>query len=398
MLLCVVVYAWAFQLQRPIEPFLAKRLGQSDRQHGLMHSVCFLCQSLGLPLVGRSLDVVGGRMMLVLVFLSTALGYFLLAKATTLTMLWISKIPGVLNAGYMVAQALVAQSTRDAKTSADRAKALGRLTTAYTIGGTLGPVVGGVFGTNGDYYKSARWAVIASVIGAGLALLGLPPMTTTTTKSDPDDEKIRRSSSRAIVDRVWPFLFAKTMSGVTNSALATTIPLMLRDLGFNEKHLGFGMAATTIIVAVNQGVAIGPLFRRFGTALPAVALMLKPLGIGAIAVAHRSGPLCVVATAACRAVAHVLATSLTTATTGLVNANDQGTLLGIEHGLFAAARVLGPILGTTILTTRGGFPAVCVVCAAIDALVALSFPTMVSRLSEDSSTGFRRRFFSKRID
>ena len=47
--------------------------------------------------------------------------------------------------------------------------------------------------------------------------------------------------------------------------------------------------------------------------------------------------------------AHILATSLTTQTTGLVAADEQGALLGLEHALFAGARVVGPILGTSVL-------------------------------------------------
>ena len=51
--------------------------------------------------------------------------------------------------------------------------------------------------------------------------------------------------------------------------------------------------------------------------------------------------------------AHILATSLTTQTTGLVAADEQGALLGLEHALFAGARVVGPIMGTSLLAAGG---------------------------------------------
>jgi len=47
---------------------------------------------------------------------------------------------------------------------------------------------------------------------------------------------------------------------------------------------------------------------------------------------------------------HIHATSLTTLTTGSVSTEERGAVLGLEHGLFSMARVVGPPLGTTLLS------------------------------------------------
>ena len=72
--------------------------------------------------------------------------------------------------------------------------------------------------------------------------------------------------------------------------------------------------------------------------------------------------------------AHVVATSLTTQTTGLVAADEQGALLGLEHALFAGARVIGPILGTSVFEhrRRRGMGFVAAVCAVVDVALALT--------------------------
>jgi hypothetical protein len=44
------------------------------------------------------------------------------------------------------------------------------------------------------------------------------------------------------------------------------------------------------------------------------------------------------------------ATSVTTLTTGAVSVEQRGAVLGLEHGLFSLARVVGPPLGTTLLS------------------------------------------------
>ena len=43
------------------------------------------------------------------------------------------------------------------------------------------------------------------------------------------------------------------------------------------------------------------------------------------------------------------ATSVTTLTTGAVTVNERGAVLGLEHGLFSLARVIGPTIGTFLL-------------------------------------------------
>ena len=48
---------------------------------------------------------------------------------------------------------------------------------------------------------------------------------------------------------------------------------------------------------------------------------------------------------------HVHATALTTLTTGAVPPGERGTILGLEHGLFSLARIVGPPLGTTLLSS-----------------------------------------------
>ena len=66
--------------------------------------------------------------------------------------------------------------------------------------------------------------------------------------------------------------------------------------------------------------------------------------------------------------AHSLATGLTTQTTGSVEKDEQGALLGLEHSLFSLARIGGPSLGTMLLAreSNGGFWYVAICCATVD--------------------------------
>ena len=77
---------------------------------------------------------------------------------------------------------------------------------------------------------------------------------------------------------------------------------------------------------------------------------------------------------------HIHATSLTTLTTGAVSAEQRGAILGLEHGLFSLARVVGPPFGTYLLsrpvmsefTVESGFAGIWGVisaCVIMDAIL-----------------------------
>ena len=63
-----------------------------------------------------------------------------------------------------------------------------------------------------------------------------------------------------------------------------------------------------------------------------------------------------------------LGTSITAETTTLVPAEMKGTLLGMEHSLFAVARVFGPSAGVALLTS-GGISGLSFACAGAFAAV-----------------------------
>ena len=65
---------------------------------------------------------------------------------------------------------------------------------------------------------------------------------------------------------------------------------------------------------------------------------------------------------------HALATGLTTQTTGAVAAQEQGALLGLEHGLFSLARIGGPTIGTFVFI-QFSFAHVAMACGVLDCLL-----------------------------
>lgn len=134
----VVLYATCYQIQRPLEPFMVERLnltGDSSNEYAKLQSFSHIILTLCSFISGRYLDYFGYKGGFIIVFLSCACSYYMLSQATTLNLLYLSKLPTVFQSGFLCAQVAASQSTSD---GAERVEALGRLTVSYTIGSIIG--------------------------------------------------------------------------------------------------------------------------------------------------------------------------------------------------------------------------------------------------------------------
>lgn len=397
----IVLYALCYQLQRPVEPFLIQSLTEQEeaqgssttsvnQTYGNLQSFFSFCQMFGSPLVGILLDRIGIRNTSCIVFVASALSYAILAKASDLTLLFVSKIPTVFQAAFLVAQATAATTTKG--NAALRAAALGRMTTAYTIGATIGPALGGYLAGQGDFYIGAKLAVAGSLLSAALSIWFLPDHSISKEKEKETIEKrsfledTLHSGKIALRPNIWPLLTVKVIGGVCASMHSTAIPLVLTQiLGFEPQQLGLVMSCGMFAVAFFGAFFMAPLTKYLGSLGMMNAGMLSRSVLGlilagmvmtyasvlvnsdsTISMEFVFGQIVVVSILH-NLSQHVLATGLTTQTTGSVDTDEQGALLGLEHSLFSLARIGGPAIGTALFGFGGVLP-VEMACGAIDIL------------------------------
>ena len=231
----VVLYALCYQLQSPLEPFLvaslSKQTGDAAQQsYARLQSFFAAIQLGGSLLVGYLLDIFGLRVMFALNFVGCAASYGLLASADSLEMLWLSKVPTVFMAGFLCAQGAAAKLTPAGDA---RASALGRLTSAYTLGGVVGPSLGGYLGTQ----LASKLAVAGSCVAVMLVFLlpkaveaGGAATPTAASKSASDGPTIAPlARMKVILSLTWPLLLTKLCSGLVNSATGAARPILLKD-------------------------------------------------------------------------------------------------------------------------------------------------------------------------
>lgn len=69
---------------------------------------------------------------------------------------------------------------------------------------------------------------------------------------------------------------------------------------------------------------------------------------------------------------YVLSTTITGESTALVGSSAKGTLLGLEHSMFAAARVAAPQTGISLLRS-GGVSLVSGVCSVVFGFIFITW-------------------------
>lgn len=393
----IVLYALCYQLQRPVEPFLIQSLTEQEQAEGEISSVnqtygnlqsfFSFCQMFGSPLVGILLDRIGIRKTSCVVFVASALSYAILASASDLTLLFVSKIPTIFQAAFLVAQATAATTTGD--NAAMRAAALGRMTTAYTVGATIGPALGGYLAGQGDFYVGAKLAVFGSLLSAALSLWFLPDASVSKTNEKASKrsfwEDTVHSGKITLRPNIWPLLSVKVINGVCASMHSTAIPLVLTQvLRFEPQQLGMVMSCGMFAVAFFGAFFMAPLTKMLGSLgmMNLGMLSRSVLGLVTAGMVMTYASLLsanssisfefvlvqvIIVSIFHNLSQHVLATGLTTQTTGSVNKDEQGALLGLEHSLFSLARIGGPALGTALFGF-GGVLQVELACGSIDVL------------------------------
>lgn len=417
----IIFYAISYQLQRPVEPFLVRSLihaqssdakndiindlddesQRTNQTYGRLTSLFSLIQTVGSPIVGTLLDRIGPRKTSILVYGASALGYWILSHATSPGMLYWSKVPMVLQHAFLVGQATVSRTCNynnndmDAgegeDSAAQRAAALGRMTTAYTIGATIGPALGGILAVEKqDLYVGARLAVWGSIVSLVLSVFYLKDHTAQNEQQNKNNKKpsfvdsLKNTLKLLWHPNVSTLLLLKLLNGVSSSAFNTILPLLFANrLHLPPSNVGYLMSASSLSVAMFAGVGITPALKYLGRndasrlAVVGIAMRVFSMLIFAIMISvcisdgmnvhaeqnattsapiparilSNNGFLSITAAAVLISLSsHMHATSCTTLTTGAVSSDERGALLGLEHGLFAMARIVGPPMGTWLLS------------------------------------------------
>jgi len=360
----VVLYALCFWIQLGVLPYLTKSLGVDTTTFGYLQTTFAIVQLCGGPLFGRFGDLFGARNALLLAFLAAAFSYGFLFFATTVPILFLSRVPSLFMHSMQGAQMVVT----DVSKGKDRASSIGRLGIAYGIGMVTGPFFGGLITEKFGVKAAACAACLGSVASILLVYFTIPKNTKEFAKSqDEDSVPVPQSSQSAglfdykrilgilKLQNVGYLLFIKCVSGVPIGILTAMFSVFVMEyFQMGAKENGYILSYSGAVSMVIQGFGIKLLTARYSEAL------LIKYSISSLILAYtimiftqQNIIIFLLALIPLASGGAVLQTIVTSVITKSVPSADTGSALGLSMATHSLIRSISPTIGGWLFASYG---------------------------------------------
>ena len=334
-----------FAIVLPLLPFYAVSLNASPKTIGWIIASFSIAQLLSAPLWGRVSDRYGRRPALLIGLTASAFAYIVFGLAQSVGLLFLSRIIQGAGGGTTgVAQAYVADSIPPA----GRARALGWLSAATSLGVMIGPVIGSL---------AAHWGRAApGFLAAALCLANVAFAWRFLPESrHPGDHtptrkpvwhaawQVLRRPGATVARLVW--IYAAGMLAFT--CLTSVLPLFLSaEYGVTVKTIGYFFLYVGALSLVMRSVFLGPIVdrigeswaMRIGAASLIVGLLLYP-AVHSLWTLALIIPFVPIGTA-------LLFPATTALMSRAADKSELGTVMGSAQTFAGLARVVAPILAT----------------------------------------------------
>jgi MFS family permease len=341
-----------FAMVLPLLPFYAEALHATPKTIGWIIASFSIAQLVSAPLWGRVSDRYGRRPALLIGLTASAIAYVVFGLAHTVALLFLSRLVQGAGGGTTgVAQAYVADSIPPA----GRARALGWLSAATSLGVMIGPVVGSL---------AAHWGRAApGFVAATLCLANVVfawrylPESRRAGEHAPARKpvwhaawQIFRRPGTTVAQLVW--IYAVGMLAFT--CLTSVLPLFLgAEYGVTEKTIGYFFLYVGALSLVMRSVFLGPIVDRVGEtwamragcACLIFGLLMYP-AVSSLWALALIIPFVPVGTA-------LLFPSTTALMSHAAEKSELGTVMGSAQTFAGLARVIAPILATRAFQDYG---------------------------------------------
>ena len=344
----------------PLLPFYATKMGASATIVGVLIAAFSIAQLASAPVWGRFSDRYGRRPALLAGLLISAVAYVIFAYASTLWLLLISRVVQGFGGGTIgVVQAYVA----DASDPNDRAKSLGWLSAATSLGAVVGPAIGSVlihWGRHAPGIASAIFCVLISIF-AGIYLRESNEDELTTSERQVPHQTSSSAVWSVIARPKEPaqrLIWIYTVGIGAFYGTAPTLPLILADrLPITEANVGFFvMYLGGMGVIVRAGI-LGRMIEWLGEVrLTRLGLVLLASGLAMVAAVHSYLTLAIALTLMPLGTAFIFP-CVTAMLSRVVPKKHRGLYMGVQHTFGGVSRVVFPLAAGIAMDHLGlGFP------------------------------------------
>ncbi|GFO04586.1 solute carrier family 22 member 18 [Plakobranchus ocellatus] len=347
----IFLYSCGFWVQQAVFPYLTRRLGADPLTFGYLQTTFAVVQLAGGPLFGRFGDLCGSRQAMTLAFASAGLSYFLLAIASSIPLLFLSRLPSIFMHAMQAGQMIVT----DVCSSKNRADALGKLGISYGVGMVIGPMIGGFVSRFYSIEKAALVACILSLVSIAITYACVP---STVKKS-----AARQDTNIFSPAKIFRLLQARGAFFLLVVKMVTGVPMgifqsMFAVVAVKEFQLApyqnsYVMSYVGIMAMMVQGVGIGFVTKRFSEMSILTGSVISGM-VGYLMIPFVSSiwHMCVVLIPLIVGLTfqNVVTTSALTRT---VSQADTGAMLGLNMAVNSLVRSISPTIGGYMLSRFG---------------------------------------------
>lgn len=329
----------------PLIPFYAETLGASGFVIGVLISAFSIAQLLSAPLWGKLSDRHGRRPVLVLGLAISAISYVVFAFAQSLWLLFLSRAVQGLGGGTVgVVQAYVADSSEPE----ERAKGLGWLSAATSLGAIVGPALGSLLAAMWGRTAPGLGAALLCVLNLGFAwrfLTESRQMRITDSHAVP--AAVRKLSPWQVLAHpretaarvIWTYAVA---IGAFYGMVAIFTLFLARRFGIGEKTIGYFFMWFGAAGVIVRTTLVGPVVRRFGEVRMALAGLVL-LGAGLILFPFSTGyPVLLTAMTLMPLGTAFTFPAVTALLSRVVSSRERGLYMGVQQTIGGVSRVVFP--------------------------------------------------------
>lgn len=354
--LIIFVNLLGFGIILPLLPYYVESMGAGAITIGLLSAAYSLFQLLAAPILGELSDKVGRRPVLIFSLIGTTISFFLLGVANTILVLFISRIvDGISGGNISTAQAYIADIT----SKENRTQGMGMMMAAFSLGFILGPALGGVLSEYG-YALPAYVAAAVSLIATLLTIFFLPEsLDLKKIASLPARKAKKFFSLRDFYDALthptvgimltitFMVMFAfSIMQGTFALFSEHALHLTVKDIGYIFAFLGL----IGVIIQIFLLKRITSWLTEKKAVVVAIVLMALSLILLAFA---NSMPMLYVAVSLLAMGNSISGPILSGIISKLTPDDEQGNIMGTSQSVGSFARLLGPLVGTSIYSFVG---------------------------------------------
>lgn len=367
----------------PIMPRFLEEFGVGGQSMGYLVAAFAFTQFFFSPLGGELSDKYGRKFMIIIGLACFTASQFIFAAGTEMWVLYVSRLLGGMGAAFMIPPMMA--YVADITTIEKRAKGMGMLGAAMSLGFVIGPGIGGFladFGLRVPFYSSAVIACIATVT----SLLFLPETLSKTEQikarnTKKKQENIFQQLARSFKAPYFMLLVLVFTLAFGLSNFETVIGLFV-DLkfGFTPKDISIIITAGALLGVIIQAAVVDRMIRYFGerkvmimTFILAAASMILMLFVKGFFIVLIVALMFFTATSLVRPALNTLLSKMA--------GDEQGYVAGMNNAYMSIGNMIGPAIAGTLFDINMNIPYI------FGAMILLASVMMLIRIKAAKTTG-----------